>query len=85
MAVCKATVTMTVFFDEDDAPRFNGATLEAILYQVDEGDWIGSSIHKSEPKVVPDEELQQELEAIGNDGSFFDTSDVAALTRSNNP
>lgn len=80
MAVMKATISMEVYFTEEDAARFRGATLEEVLYEVDQGGWIGGSPKKSEPVTVPAENVRAEMEAIGNDGSFFDDTDVEDLT-----
>lgn len=79
MGVVKATVSMTVYLREEDVEDFRKASLDAILHEVDEGGWIGSAPVKSEPMAVPEDHLRQELQEIGNDGSFFDDSDVDYL------
>lgn len=74
--VVKATVSVTVYLRADEAEDFKNATLEQILHEIDEGPWIGGSAVKSEFTEVPTkEDLEAELRAIGNDGSFFDQTD----------
>ncbi len=85
MAVMKATISFDVFFDEEEASRFNASSLEDVLYEVDEGGWISSSPTKTIPQAVAPEHLQAEMEAIGNDGSFFDRSYEEAIERRHIP
>lgn len=79
--VVKATVSMEVFFPADEEHRFRNMSLDDILYEVSEGTWIGGSPMKGETVEIPREELRSQLEAIGNDGSFFDDVDVEDLER----
>lgn len=70
--IVKAVLSLTVLLPEDQVADFKGATLEAILEETDTGAWIAGTVQKSEPVVVPADKLEAELQAIGNDGSFFD-------------
>ena len=49
----------------------DGIALADIAYQIDEGDWIGSCAVTSRVVVQGRKMIQQELELVGNDGSFF--------------
>lgn len=73
--VVKATVSLTVYLPADEADTFLRTSLENILYEIDEGDWIGSAPVKGRIEPVAKESLRAELEEIGNDGSFFDDLD----------
>lgn len=77
----KVTVSMEVFLPAEDLPDFQAMDLDRILYEVDEGSWIAGSPKKGEPVAIPQDKLRGELEAIGNDGSFFDITDVEDLER----
>lgn len=67
--ILKTTITLTVFHRKDvDIPNMSWPN---ILYQIDQGESIGSTeIVSTEP--VPEDKVNDELIAIGNDGSFFD-------------
>jgi hypothetical protein len=63
------TVYEVVVLSEDRLE--DGIALADIAYQIDEGDWIGSVAVTNRMVVQGRKMIQSELEAIGNDGSFF--------------
>jgi len=79
--VVKCTVSLEVFLHADELQKFKNMSLEDILYEVTDGGWIAGSPKKGDPVAIPRDELQGEMEAIGNDGSFFDITDVEELER----
>lgn len=68
----KACLTITLLFDDDEVEPefFQEATLSDLERLMDDeavGLWALESITS-----VKDEDLQNELRALGNDGSFFE-------------
>ena len=73
MSIIKTTITLTILHDEDDYPDYGAADMdiEDVLHEMDCGDMIGVfSVSKVE-EVHPDN-VEAELKALGNDGTFFD-------------
>ena len=68
MSIQKTTFTVTVLHDATENPR--NMELETVLEQMDMGDFIGS-VHVGDTVDIPNETVREELEAIGNDGTFF--------------
>lgn len=79
MAILKSTISFDVYYEEDAADLFNAFTLEDILYQAKEGDWIASAPRRSDAVKLHGDALQAEMEEIGNDGSFFGGPDGGEL------
>lgn len=76
MAVFKTKITVTVLCEE---PFGDGATLQAALsnmdladicHEMDQGDFVGI-VEVGEPEEIAADKVAEELEAVGNDGSFF--------------
>lgn len=80
MAIYKATYTITVLAEGEEsegdalAAYFANAEIEDVLRQMDVGDMIGN-VHLQSVAPVPADQVQTELESIGNDGTFFDSCD----------
>jgi hypothetical protein len=85
MGVRKATISMDVYYPEEDEARFMAADLNTVLFETGEGGWIASSPIKSAGVSVLDEQLRAELRAIGEDGSFFDETDIDNLVSPKGP
>lgn len=67
--VYKTVITLTVFHDEKDT--LDGLSLTDIDYETNDGRMIG--FHEiTSSQCIRKEDLKQELQAIGNDGTFFD-------------
>lgn len=79
MPIVKAIISMTVLLPQDEVETLQTASLSTIEYHVTQGSWIAGGLDRGVPAVVPKHELQETLQAIGNDGSFFDDSDVDEL------
>lgn len=75
MPIYKAELTVTVLAEYPDGSRFaealQGASLSEIADMTDLGDWIGQ-IQGKKITEVPPQDVRKELEAIGNDGTFFE-------------
>jgi hypothetical protein len=75
MPVHKATITVTVFLSEPDldaaCERLRESSLKDIAYEMDEGDMVGAYQVVKVEQVTPDR-VKAELEAVGNDGTFFE-------------
>jgi hypothetical protein len=71
MEVSKTTIVLTILHPTDwSMPE----TIEEWLYEIDQGSAVGQETYNvTEP--VPDNEIESELIALGNDGKFF-TEDV---------
>jgi hypothetical protein len=71
MNVQKKTITVTLLIDDSVSDSDMIAySLEEIAREIDSGDWLGKwEVTSSVP--VPDDQVQMECEAIGNDGTFF--------------
>lgn len=78
MPVVKATIEVTVFLPQDEVETLQSASLSDIEHHVTHGSWIAGGLDRGVPTVVPREGLQEALQAIGNDGTFFDDVDMAA-------
>jgi hypothetical protein len=73
VAIKKAVVAITMLYDERDVPRsfFENASLEDLAHEMYSGDCIGQ--HKLLTiEDVPADQVETELKALGNDGTFFD-------------
>lgn len=70
--ILKTTLTLTVLHHEDI--DIANMSIDDIAYQIGDGESIGDmKTVSTEP--VPADKVQEELLAIGNDGSFFDGLD----------
>lgn len=70
----KAVIEVTVLREVDEGGRYvpiDHYRLEEIGYEIDEGDWLGSTRVVSVEEVHPDN-VNAQAQALGNDGSFFD-------------
>lgn len=72
MTFHKHTFVVTVL--TDDNPDYDPESLEALGYDISEGEYIGD-FRKVSTVEVTKAELHQELVALGNDGTFFDYDD----------
>lgn len=79
MPIVKATISLTVLLPQDEVETLETASLSTIEHHVTHGSWIAGGLDRGAPTVVPKEELQDTLRAFGNDGSFFDDTDVDGL------
>lgn len=68
--ICKTTYTVTVLHVEDEPLRLMN-DLQCVLDEMDTGNMVGQWDRVS-TEVVPSEKVVEELEAVGNDGGFFD-------------
>lgn len=80
MPVVKATISVTVLLPQDEADKLKICSLSDIEYEITEGSWIAGSLDRGAPTIVPRDDLQDALRAIGNDGSFFSDEDAADIT-----
>lgn len=72
--IYKHTFTLTILSEnKDKVPRLD---LDVLTYRINEGEDIGQCEHVGTAEVPP-EALQEELQALGNDGAFFDDGDAA--------
>lgn len=70
--ITKTIVTLTILHDSEIS--LDHWSIHDIAGELNEGELVGcGEIVSSE--TVPDDKLSAELEAIGNDGSFFETTD----------
>lgn len=67
----KIVIKLTLLLDASDRGRLDSMTLEQIAQEMDEGAYIGTFSMASD-EVIHAAELQDELFAVGNDGTFFD-------------
>jgi hypothetical protein len=67
--ITKTVVQVTILHLAED--RVDGTGLGHIAFQIDEGDWVGQSKIVTE-EAVPDDKVAEELQALGNDGTFFE-------------
>lgn len=70
--IIKTIITLTLLHREDFP--LSQMSLEQIGHEMDEGDCVGSFGTVSE-EAVPLAKVPAELEALGNDGTFFDLED----------
>jgi hypothetical protein len=79
MPVFKATMTVTFLFEANSEEGANAAVAyvepETVIDLMTTGDWIGG-VKMSTAEEIPGEKVKAELQAIGNDGEFFDLEDV---------
>jgi hypothetical protein len=73
--VYKSTYTITVL---SDRPLQGGLDGETILYEINEGDCLGTVEETVLNEEVPAEKVVDEEVALGNDGSFFGCMDCDA-------
>jgi len=76
VAIKKAIVQISMFYDERNIPRsfFENASLEDLALEMDQGDCVGQ--HKLVSiETVPAEKVADELKEFGNDGAFFGDCD----------
>lgn len=74
--IMKTTITLTILHHKDS--DIQNMSLADIVYQIDDGDCIGDAKNvTTEP--VPEDKVNDELLAMGNDGSFFDGLDDNAF------
>ena len=66
----KTTFTYVVYHEADDEP----VNLPHAMWEANQGSMVGSTIDMKTESVHPDK-LVDELVAIGNDGTFFDTEE----------
>jgi hypothetical protein len=78
MNIRKVTLELTILYDADTAARPQDMGLAAVIREMDEGDLIGQSRCVSDER-VPDEKIEEELFAVGNDGTFFAEKDDGPL------
>jgi hypothetical protein len=75
MPIFKTTVSVTVYFqakNKTEARReINDATLAQIAQEITDGLWIGGNHTSTAVERVPPDAVAFELQAIGNDGDFF--------------
>ena len=67
--IYKHIFTITVLSEDKE---FDNVCLEDLAREIDQGNSIGQVEHKSVDE-VPADRVKDELEAIGNDGSFFES------------
>lgn len=79
MAIKKAVIQFVVLFDDKEVnPSFiEDGPLGDIEAEANEGALLGQSTLMSMEDVKP-EDLQNEMEALGNDGMFFSLDDDSA-------
>jgi hypothetical protein len=65
----KTTYKVTVL---SEGPLSAHMDLEDVLAEMNDGDLIGEVSHEGTDAIQTKKELREELEAIGNDGTFFD-------------
>lgn len=68
MNVYKTIFTVTVLSAE---PIISGVELDRVVQEMNDGEFIGQ-VEQGESKLVPPAKVKAALEAIGNDGTFFD-------------
>ncbi|WP_448205333.1 hypothetical protein [Azospirillum sp. sgz302134] len=68
--IAKTILTVTILHPVDESPE--GKPLDAIGRELDDGGWIGQ-IASASVTAVSDDRVRDELIALGNDGTFFDT------------
>jgi len=73
MPIVKTTVTLTVLHRDTDA-CLDGMPLEEIAALIDDGPAIGQ-VETTNIEFLADDNVEAELKAIGNDGTFFDSED----------
>lgn len=75
MPIFKTAITITVLgeFESRGAAQawFDNANPYTILNEMDDGDLVGQT-SVGEVEEVPESDVESELEAVGNDGTFFD-------------
>ena len=69
--IVKTTITITALHRADTAL---GDSIEDVLYEMSEGGAVGWETGRTTVP-VPAERVQDELIAVGNDGTFFDDTD----------
>jgi len=75
MPVHKVTLTITVMAIADSQDDLLNAYSNMSLSQIEEAFSVGEDVGKVEligVETVPDDEIKDELIALGNDGTFFD-------------
>lgn len=56
--------------------RLAGMGIEEVLFEINEGDMIGGTRSIEMIEHVPASEIEKELQAVGNDGTFFEDVDM---------
>jgi hypothetical protein len=76
MAIYKAIMQIPVFLSADNLDEarelLTGCRMDDFHREIAIGDWIGGEFGPTTVTEVPDHQIETELQAIGNDGSFFD-------------
>lgn len=73
--IIKTTLAITVLHEEGDEELVNQCDLNMLDVLISAGPCIASSLKRIARGEVSPETLKSELEAVGNDGHFFDTPD----------
>ena len=74
--IYKHVVQVTILSEEENLDKLLGNEwdLEEVNCAITSGDCIGSVSHES-TDLVPDDQVEQELIKLGNDGCFFDVGE----------
>jgi hypothetical protein len=72
MSIKKVILEVVVLLPDSDADTLSGMSLSQIDEEMSTGSWIGMTSQTS-VEDVPPAKLRDELLAIGNDGTFFET------------
>jgi hypothetical protein len=75
MPIQKVEIRLTILL-EAETPKaaeaaICAADLQHIAHEINDGEWIGGSVI-AEAATVPADKVVDELNKLGNDGSFFD-------------
>lgn len=68
MKINKTTIMITILHPADEKLPYD---LSAVLEEMDNGWAVGQETSR-DVQSVPDEHVRRELNALGNDGEFFD-------------
>ena len=74
MGINKTVLQMTVLHHHDFDPA--AISLAQLAYELDDGECIGGDLVAVTSENVPRHKLEDELMAVGNDGSFFELEDA---------
>lgn len=77
------TILQVVVLSEDPLPE--DISLADVAFQIDEGDWIGSTSFVNHTLLLTAPEVVHELQEIGNDGSFFNFEDDEPFAEGTDP